>query len=104
MSQGLGRARVGSRLNSLSASRVLTVGDGSTLEGVAWTKPREVLGVWWDRLVLWDTDRQADRQSANIVIKNLVTVNIILSLASRGGGHQEAPPDLLFSLSSVSAG
>lgn len=59
MSQGLsgaklvrmGGARIGSGLDSLSASRVLTVGDGSTLEGVAWTKPSEVLGVWWDRLL-----------------------------------------------------
>lgn len=81
MSQGLGGAtfarmggaRVGSGLNSLSASRVLTVGDGSTLEGVAWTKPSEVLGVWWDRLVPWDTDRRT--HSVNIVIKIGCSIN-----------------------------
>lgn len=42
----------------LRASRVLTVGEGSTRDGVAWTTLSEVLGVTWDRLPVppWDTE------------------------------------------------
>ena len=49
--------------DSPRASRVLTVGEGSTLEGVADTRPRDVLGVTWEKLAVapCDTDRQTDR-------------------------------------------
>ena len=39
---------------------MLTVGDGRALEGVADTRPREVLGVMWEKLAVapWDTGRE----------------------------------------------
>lgn len=86
----MGGARAGSGRDSLIASRVLTVGDGITLEGVAWTKPSEVLGVWRDKLVPCDTDTHTH------------TVNTSCSYNTRGRRLRQ--PHLLFSLSSGSAG
>lgn len=41
------------------ASRVLTVGDGRTRDGVAWTKPRDEFGVTWEWLKApYDAERE----------------------------------------------
>ena len=57
-----GRSGVEPAMCSPSASRVLTVGDGSTLEGVACTKPSDVLGVMWDRLAVPPCDTETHKE------------------------------------------
>lgn len=76
------------------ASRVLTVGDGSTRDGVAWTKPSEVLGVAWDRFAAppWD----AETHTAGNPLPFCVTVatqsagNLLLSLSPGSGTHSSS--------------